>query len=254
MFLTRLGYGSKAVVTGDITQVDLPTAGARGSSRCSGCCAASRACRSASSRGGRRASPPRPGGRPRLRGVRRRAAGAGRGGEGRARCGPSGRASLRAATRTRPGRARRIRARSGNTQVPQAVRGFPGSPLRSGGLGDRLPRRAQERRPRLPTSRGLLARLASGDWAGKLLRVALVAATSVAAAVLARPGLPRAARPRRPGNAGRRHDQGGPRLRHRRRGRHGAAPFRGGAGRASGVRARRRAAEDATARSARPSS
>jgi phosphate starvation-inducible PhoH-like protein len=25
MFLTRLGYGSKAVVTGDITQVDLPT-------------------------------------------------------------------------------------------------------------------------------------------------------------------------------------------------------------------------------------
>ena len=25
MFLTRLGYGSKAVVTGDITQIDLPT-------------------------------------------------------------------------------------------------------------------------------------------------------------------------------------------------------------------------------------
>jgi len=25
MFLTRLGYGSKAVVTGDVTQVDLPT-------------------------------------------------------------------------------------------------------------------------------------------------------------------------------------------------------------------------------------
>jgi phosphate starvation-inducible PhoH-like protein len=24
MFLTRLGYGSKAVVTGDVTQVDLP--------------------------------------------------------------------------------------------------------------------------------------------------------------------------------------------------------------------------------------
>ena len=24
MFLTRLGYGSKAVVTGDITQIDLP--------------------------------------------------------------------------------------------------------------------------------------------------------------------------------------------------------------------------------------
>ena len=25
MFLTRLGYGSKAVITGDITQIDLPT-------------------------------------------------------------------------------------------------------------------------------------------------------------------------------------------------------------------------------------
>ncbi|MCK5349017.1 MAG: PhoH family protein, partial [Desulfobacula sp.] len=25
MFLTRIGYGSKAIVTGDITQVDLPT-------------------------------------------------------------------------------------------------------------------------------------------------------------------------------------------------------------------------------------
>lgn len=25
MFLTRLGYGSKAVVTGDVTQIDLPT-------------------------------------------------------------------------------------------------------------------------------------------------------------------------------------------------------------------------------------
>ena len=26
MFLTRLGFGSKIVVTGDVTQVDLPTA------------------------------------------------------------------------------------------------------------------------------------------------------------------------------------------------------------------------------------
>jgi phosphate starvation-inducible PhoH-like protein len=26
MFLTRLGYGSKAVITGDVTQIDLPTA------------------------------------------------------------------------------------------------------------------------------------------------------------------------------------------------------------------------------------
>ena len=24
MFLTRIGYGSKAIVTGDITQIDLP--------------------------------------------------------------------------------------------------------------------------------------------------------------------------------------------------------------------------------------
>jgi phosphate starvation-inducible PhoH-like protein len=30
MFLTRLGFGSKAVVTGDITQIDLPTARASG--------------------------------------------------------------------------------------------------------------------------------------------------------------------------------------------------------------------------------
>ena len=29
MFLTRLGFGSKAVVTGDITQIDLPTAARR---------------------------------------------------------------------------------------------------------------------------------------------------------------------------------------------------------------------------------
>ncbi|HJQ75261.1 MAG TPA: PhoH family protein, partial [Gaiellaceae bacterium] len=30
MFLTRLGYGSKAVITGDITQVDLPAGKASG--------------------------------------------------------------------------------------------------------------------------------------------------------------------------------------------------------------------------------
>jgi phosphate starvation-inducible PhoH-like protein len=30
MFLTRLGYGSKAVVTGDVTQVDLPSGRASG--------------------------------------------------------------------------------------------------------------------------------------------------------------------------------------------------------------------------------
>ena len=29
MFLTRLGFESKAVITGDVTQIDLPTTGAR---------------------------------------------------------------------------------------------------------------------------------------------------------------------------------------------------------------------------------
>jgi len=29
MFLTRLGFGSKAVVTGDVTQIDLPEGGGR---------------------------------------------------------------------------------------------------------------------------------------------------------------------------------------------------------------------------------
>ena len=30
MFLTRLGFGAKAVITGDITQIDLPRAARRG--------------------------------------------------------------------------------------------------------------------------------------------------------------------------------------------------------------------------------
>ena len=30
MFLTRLGFGSKAVITGDITQIDLPSGQVRG--------------------------------------------------------------------------------------------------------------------------------------------------------------------------------------------------------------------------------
>jgi phosphate starvation-inducible PhoH-like protein len=30
MFLTRLGFGSKAVITGDISQIDLPTDGFQG--------------------------------------------------------------------------------------------------------------------------------------------------------------------------------------------------------------------------------
>jgi phosphate starvation-inducible PhoH-like protein len=33
MFLTRIGFGSKAVVTGDITQVDLPNSGSRDCAR-----------------------------------------------------------------------------------------------------------------------------------------------------------------------------------------------------------------------------
>ena len=37
MFLTRLGFGSRMVVTGDITQIDLPRRSARGWSRCPRC-------------------------------------------------------------------------------------------------------------------------------------------------------------------------------------------------------------------------
>ena len=51
MFLTRLGFGSKAVVTGDITQIDLPTgADLRRPCRRSRSCAASTACRLSTSR------------------------------------------------------------------------------------------------------------------------------------------------------------------------------------------------------------
>ena len=38
MFLTRLGFGSKVVVTGDITQIDLPRESGRASSTCATCC------------------------------------------------------------------------------------------------------------------------------------------------------------------------------------------------------------------------
>ena len=34
MFLTRLGFGSKIVVTGDVTQVDLPSGHAAGCASC----------------------------------------------------------------------------------------------------------------------------------------------------------------------------------------------------------------------------
>ena len=42
MFLTRLGYNSKAVITGDVTQVDLAPARSRDWSRCKTSCAVSR--------------------------------------------------------------------------------------------------------------------------------------------------------------------------------------------------------------------
>ena len=49
MFLTRLGFGSKAVVTGDITQIDLPRGARPASSRRSRSSATSRASRSSTS-------------------------------------------------------------------------------------------------------------------------------------------------------------------------------------------------------------
>ena len=52
MFLTRLGYGSKAVITGDVTQVDLPSGRPSGlwrSRRCSAAWRASPSARSARS-------------------------------------------------------------------------------------------------------------------------------------------------------------------------------------------------------------
>ena len=53
MFLTRLGFGSKAVVTGDVTQIDLPEGRGRSglARRCATCSTASRAsCSSSSAR------------------------------------------------------------------------------------------------------------------------------------------------------------------------------------------------------------
>jgi hypothetical protein len=52
MFLTRIGFGSKAVVTGDITQVDLPRARPRGCARRSRSCHRSRGSGSSSSTSG----------------------------------------------------------------------------------------------------------------------------------------------------------------------------------------------------------
>ncbi len=46
----------------------------------------------------------------------------------------------------------------------------------------------EQDRPHPPTQRGLLARLAVGDWAGKLIRAGLVAILSTAAALLLVPG------------------------------------------------------------------
>ena len=71
MFLTRLGYGSKAVVTGDVTQVDLPSGrpsglhgGPEGAARRGGHRLLP------VQRGGRGPPPARPGGREGLRGIR----------------------------------------------------------------------------------------------------------------------------------------------------------------------------------------
>ena len=49
MFLTRLGFNSKMVITGDITQVDLPASRPRGSSRSRACCKGSTASASSTS-------------------------------------------------------------------------------------------------------------------------------------------------------------------------------------------------------------
>ena len=82
MFLTRLGYNSKAVITGDVTQVDLPVG------RMSGLHHARSILRNVEGicilgvhRGGRGPPPARAGGHPRLRPLRRGPAG-GPGGEG----------------------------------------------------------------------------------------------------------------------------------------------------------------------------
>ena len=51
MFLTRIGFGSRAVVTGDVTQIDLPRGRPSGPAGTrSRCCAASRASVHATSR------------------------------------------------------------------------------------------------------------------------------------------------------------------------------------------------------------
>ena len=68
MFLTRLGYDSKAVVTGDVTQIDLPTTARAAWSRRCASSTASRASASWSSRmQGRRAPSPGPVDHSRLR-------------------------------------------------------------------------------------------------------------------------------------------------------------------------------------------
>ena len=48
MFLTRLGFGSKIVVTGDVTQVDLPGGRAAGCGSCARSSTASTTCTSPS--------------------------------------------------------------------------------------------------------------------------------------------------------------------------------------------------------------
>jgi hypothetical protein len=60
--------------------------------------------------------------------------------------------------------------------------------LPSRGTGDRLRAVPRPDHPHPPTQRGLLARFAVGDWVGKLVRAALLALVSAAAAVLLVPG------------------------------------------------------------------
>ena len=57
MFLTRLGFGSKIVVTGDVTQVDLPGGTRAGCASCARSSTTSRTCTSPSSRRRRRPAP-----------------------------------------------------------------------------------------------------------------------------------------------------------------------------------------------------
>ena len=74
MFLTRLGFGSKMVVTGDVTQIDLPTGTSPGCGSCRRSSTASRTSTSAAHQSRRRPPPAGQRHRRRLRPLRRPAA------------------------------------------------------------------------------------------------------------------------------------------------------------------------------------